>query len=178
MDDNQIARYGNLNKLVQRHHSRGAGDYKEEYDRFDATYLGVDRNGKKLPVDPDTGLTPIPRYASIASDETYDMINLFDKLADALQHQANIPEEGGEYLNVPSGIYDLDIKGDMLVPLPTKTIVVLADDFAMITSALDDAAYYRLGSDAANVDEIEDDDDREKYLAYLRLSEQLDAEAG
>lgn len=34
--------------------------------------------------------------------------------------------------------------------------------------AFDDAAYYRLG-EAANAEELEDDDDRELYLLYCEL---------
>lgn len=47
------------------------------------------------------------------------------------------------------------------------------EDRALVLRALDDAAYYRLGDEAANVDEIEEDDDRELYLAYLDLEERL-----
>jgi hypothetical protein len=43
------------------------------------------------------------------------------------------------------------------------------EDLKLIRQALDDAAYYRLGDDAANADEIEDDDDRDLFLAYREL---------
>jgi hypothetical protein len=47
-------------------------------------------------------------------------------------------------------------------------------DRTTVLRALDDAAWYRLGDDAANVDEIEDEDDRELYLAYLDLEKRLE----
>lgn len=38
-----------------------------------------------------------------------------------------------------------------------------------VRDALDDAAYYRLGDEAADADEIEDDEDRERFIAYREL---------
>jgi hypothetical protein len=40
--------------------------------------------------------------------------------------------------------------------------------------ALDDAAYYRLGDDAAGADEIEDEDDRTLYVAYRNLLDRME----
>jgi hypothetical protein len=47
------------------------------------------------------------------------------------------------------------------------------EQLRIVRNALDDAAYYRLGDDAANVDEIEDDEDRERFVAYRELLEVL-----
>jgi hypothetical protein len=49
------------------------------------------------------------------------------------------------------------------------------EDHRTALSALGDAAYYRLGTEAANADEIEEDDDRELFLAYRELEARLDA---
>lgn len=45
---------------------------------------------------------------------------------------------------------------------------------ATIKLALDDAAYYRLGSEAADDSEIEDDYDREQFTAYRALLAELE----
>jgi hypothetical protein len=43
------------------------------------------------------------------------------------------------------------------------------DPNELLLQALDDAAYYRLGEDAADVDEIEDEDDARLFTAYREL---------
>jgi hypothetical protein len=105
-DDTQEKRREHLTELVEIYHRGRYGDYNETYDEFSRTYLGIDPHGDG---EDDAELTTqaIPRFASIAIDETYGMIHLFDKLTDALNDQAGIPDSG-EYLNVPVSVIDLD----------------------------------------------------------------------
>lgn len=90
----QGRRKRNLKKLTDIFHRSKYGDYSESYAEFEETYLAP--RGEH-----------IPRYASVAEDETYGMISLHESLTEAISVQADIPSNG-EYLNVPAGVYDLD----------------------------------------------------------------------
>jgi len=127
MTDNiQDIRRIELRELVDIHHRSNYGDYNDTYDEFEATYLKEEGECERCEGDgtieiagldaecPECGgdgelpaPQDIPQYASIASDETYGMIHLFDTLSEALADQAGI-SSNGEYLNVPGGVIDLD----------------------------------------------------------------------
>src|SRR3954470_23508880 len=102
-DSEQYTRRKHLRELVEIHHTRKYGDYDDTYDEFEAKYLG----SPEMEEDYLTGTEPVPKYASVASDETFGMIHVYDTLHAAMTDQAVIPDNG-EYLNVPVGNYDLD----------------------------------------------------------------------
>lgn len=102
-DSEQYTRRKHLGELVETYHRGKYGDYEATYVEFAATYLG----SPEMEEDHLVGTQPVPKYASVAEDETYGMVHLFDTLAEAMKDQAGIPDSG-EYLNVPAGIYDLD----------------------------------------------------------------------
>lgn len=103
----QDTRRTHLMALTFDHHRSHYGDYDDAYDEFAATY-GLPREDEDAEtVNGVDEAQPIPRYASIAGDETYGMLHLFDTLREALDDQAAIPDNG-ETLNVPCGVVDLD----------------------------------------------------------------------
>jgi hypothetical protein len=131
----QKKRRAKLKDLMEIFHRGKYGDYDDAYAEFEAKWLGT-VDGEP-PTDEylveqacinrdewDADIKLIPRYASCAGDETYGMIELFDDLKEALSHQAGIPNHG-EYLNVPSGIYDLDT-GEQI---QTVNVVLTVDSF-------------------------------------------------
>lgn len=119
----QARRKIELGKLIEIHHRGKYGDYEDTYAEFEATYFGTidgeEPTDEKLEKDVfvtreewEQGIEPIPRFASIASDETYGMISLYETVEEAINDQAGIPSNG-EYLNVPAGIVDLDTGKDI-----------------------------------------------------------------
>lgn len=102
MTDN---RKTNLQELANDYHKSRHGDYDDTYQEFAKTYdLEWE---EKAEGEPEDEHQPIPRYASLANDETYGLIAVFDNLADALKDQAGV-KDNGETLNHPCGIVDLD----------------------------------------------------------------------
>jgi hypothetical protein len=114
-----------LNDLVNVYHRRHYGDYDDMYEDFEQTYLAEDHDES----------LPIPRYASIAGDETYGKITLFDDINEALADQA-ATSDNGEYLNVPEGIIDLDT-GD---EVETVTRTFLKADYDRLRAAFDESS--------------------------------------
>ena len=102
-DSEQYTRRKHLAELVETYHRGSHGDYDDRYEEFAATYLG----SPEMEEDHLVGTTPVPKYAAVARDETYGMIDVYEALEEALIHQATTPDNG-EYLNVPAGIFDLD----------------------------------------------------------------------
>ena len=84
----------------------------------------------------------------------------------AMQRYSQCPCCGTESVLVPANWRWPDTDKEAGMKLSDK-------DQALVLRALDDAAWYRLGDEAANADEIEEDEDRELYLAYLDLEERL-----
>lgn len=191
----QEARKKHLRNLVDIHHRGKCGDYEDNYATFEMTYFGtvdgevpcpecegtdavkIFPNGtakcedcnNSFEVGKDT--EPIPRYASIANDETYGMIHLVDTLDEALKHQAGIPENG-EYLNVPAGIYDLDSEGNEPKRITVHTVMFTDDMLDTLKQMWDDADAYRLGE--WSEEELEEDEDamadqelRDQYQALM-----------
>jgi hypothetical protein len=129
----QANRRTELRKLMDIHHSGKMGDYDDTYTEFEATYFGT-VDGEPVPAEeladtdnPTGDPLPIPRYASIADDETYGMIHLCTTMTEALDSQANIPHNG-EYLNHPAGIVDLDT-GEQIV---TRTVELTEEMYAVL----------------------------------------------
>lgn len=120
MEQTQAKRKKHLIDLTDWHHRGHYDDYAAEYERFDHTYGLTDEDNPIAP-------TPIPKYASIADDETYGMITLFDDLAEALEHQADIPEMG-ETLNHPAGVIDMDT----CKPVPYRMVALSEDAYRVV----------------------------------------------
>lgn len=131
--DQQEQRGVHLRSLMRIYHSGSTyGDYEHEYEVFEATYFGT-VNGEDVTQgdNPEMERELIPKYASIAEDETYGMISTCDSLEDALHHQAVISDMG-DTLNVPAGIVDLDTGKKV----PYKMIALTEDAIDVIGDAL------------------------------------------
>lgn len=137
MSKQQDTRKENLLHLIDIYHRGKYGDYDETYAEFYATYI--------------EGETPIPRYASLASDETYGMINLYDDLSEACENQADIPHMG-DTLNVAVGIEDLDLGARV----ETMTVVLTLDTFHAMSGivAMSEGKDVLEGGEATNKDGI------------------------
>lgn len=60
-----------------------------------------------------------------------------------------------------------------LDPLHGKMLDLSDEEMEHLVHALDDAAQYRIGDEAANVEEIEEEDDKDRYMAYVKLEDRL-----
>lgn len=96
-------RHDRLQQLADDYHASRHGDYDDMYEAFAERY-GLRWNDDDAEV---MGVAGIPRFASLANDETYGHITLFETATEAVQNQAAIPYNG-ETLNHPCGVVDLD----------------------------------------------------------------------
>lgn len=96
-------RHDRLQELADDYHRSRYGDYDDTYEEFAATYglKWKDDDAEVMEV------RDIPRYASLASDETYGLINVFETVQEAVQDQVGIVGNG-DTLNSPAGVVDLD----------------------------------------------------------------------
>lgn len=161
---NQDARTEILRGLIDTYHRERLGDYTETYDQFAAEYLPEaheDWDGEPIT------LKPVPRYASMAEDETYGMISLHESLKDALNSQAAIPENG-EYLNVPAGIVDMDT-GESVA---TRIFVLSKEQSDKLAELFDDAVQYRRSED----DDEDGENDNKQADAYIDIARTMGVE--
>lgn len=100
----QAKRKANLQVLHDESHRSKYHDYDDSFTEFACEY-GLEHDDVEY--EEGDEFKDIPRFASIAHDETYTMLHMCETLAEAMQDQAGIPGNG-EYLNVPGGIIDLD----------------------------------------------------------------------
>lgn len=163
-DDTQEKRREVLRNLADTYHRSKHGDYISNYAEFAVKYLGATLDDEGVLEDDieDTDTQPIPKYASIAEDETYGMIHVCDSLDEALSHQAGIPDNG-EYLNVPAGIVDLD-NGERV---QTHRFEITAKDAETMKMVFTDAIEYRC-SDDDDEDGEQDNKDVQEYLTIAR----------
>lgn len=108
-DEVQAKRKDNLQVLSDENHRSRNGDYDDSFAEFAAKYglTWGDDEDVDLHDEHEQEAEEIPRFVSVAHDETYVMMDVFDTLIEAMNDQANIPHQG-DTLNVPGGIHDLD----------------------------------------------------------------------
>lgn len=126
--DQQAHRRYLLGQLVDDWHREKHGDYADYYAEFFETYFGDNQQQEESLVD----CSLIPRYASVRSDETYGFVEVWETLPEAMA--AVVQNVGEEYLNNPTGVYDLDRED--LVEIPTVTVTMSADAFTIICGAV------------------------------------------
>jgi len=123
----QFKRREHLRNLIDIYHRGKYGDYEDTYEQFEHAYFG----DPDLEEDRWIDTEPVEKYASVMQDETYGMISMFNDLVEAMNWQAGCGY-GGDTLNVPAGIYDLDTGKKV----ETRTVTMTDEAYAIVCAAV------------------------------------------
>lgn len=196
----QETRRERLQGMADIHHQSRYGDYDDTFSQFAEAYglkwdddtdplacpmcegptreYGEGRRCEpcgesfKLP-----NLETIPRYVSLADDETYGMMSTFEDLGKAINHQCAIPNNG-ETLNHPAGVYDLDTVDKQGRPVRIEFRMVAYPESMAETMrrAFIDAIDYRMGEADDDTDDPDEQEDLRQAREYGKLRDILKLE--
>lgn len=175
----QEIRRAKLQQLVDDFHGDKYGDYADSFVEFAATYglTWGDSDDEVDTTDPD-GFEPIPRYVSMMSDETYNMLACHDTLKGALNRMA--ASAGEEYLGNAGPLWDLDameVEKDggrttrynhTTGMIDFGTVMMTTEMLKLLPELIDDAIQYRR-SDDNDEDGNNDNKQADMYRKILSL---------